>query len=129
MSVDNTIVILKNRCLSGGYEYRVAIVKAVANLLPTEDETEADSMARQWFTLYWFRHAHVFFNSQQARSSARRRFMRLRKERKFLEFGIRKLDQGSELFTTADQKSVENWLKANNAFPFQKTSISNPTSK
>ena len=129
MSKDNTIIVLKNRCLSGGYEYRVAIVTAVANLLPIEDETEADSMARQWFTLYWFRQSEVCFNSKQARSRARRKLLRMRKQRKVVEFGIRKLDRGDELFPTADQKSVENWLTANNAFPFQQTSMSNNTRK
>ena len=122
MSADNTIVILKNKCRSGGHEYRVALVTAAENVYPMEKETEADFMARKWFNLYWFGRSKVYFNSRKARANARRRLLRMTKQRRVLEFGIARLDRGDELFPEEDQKSIEAWLRQHDSFPFQKTS-------
>ncbi len=122
MSADNTIIILKNRGSSGGYEYRVALVVAAENLYPMDHETEASSKTRQWFTLHWFSRSQIYFNSRKARANARSRLLRMRKRCKIVEYGIRKLNLETELFPTTDQKSVEAWLRANDVFPFQKTS-------
>jgi hypothetical protein len=129
MSVDNTIIILKNRGSSGGYEYRVALVVAAENLYPMVHETNADAKSRQWFTLYWFNRSQIYLNSRKARANARRRLLRMRKQRKIVEFGIQKLNLENELFPVADQKSLETWLRTNNVFPFQDTRRSSPTAK
>ncbi len=123
MSADNTIVILKNRGRSGSYEYRVALVTAAENLFPMDSETEADWMARQWFMLHWFGSTNVYFTSRKARAKAYNRLRRMRKRCKIVEYGIQKLNREDELFPTTDKKSVEAWLRANNTFPFQTTSM------
>lgn len=122
MGADNTMVILKNRNAGGQLEFRVALVKAVENLVSFEGESLEQRMARWWFVLTWFKSTSVFGDSRKARSVARRRLSRLRKRGRLVEYGLRTLDQSNEAFPTLSLPTVEDWLRKRKAFPFQPTS-------
>lgn len=121
MSADNTILILKNRCPDGGFQYRVRLVVAAENLQPCEDERVEQLKARQWFILTWFGNARVYRSSAKARSAARQCLYRMTKRGRLVEYGIGKLDLASELFPVDSLSSIEAWLKERRVFPFQKT--------
>lgn len=121
MSADNTILVLKTRRPSGGFEYRISLVAAAENIYPLEDETTEQLMARRWFTLTWFRKSRVYLRSKSARQAAWRLLQQMRRQSRIVEYGITKLDLANELgeaFPICSLESVEAWLKEREVFPF-----------
>ncbi|MBX9689542.1 MAG: hypothetical protein K2X27_22725 [Candidatus Obscuribacterales bacterium] len=121
MGADNTMIILKNRNTRGELEFRVALVAGAENLVPLENESTAQLMARRWFILTWFRTAAVYGNSRKARNLARRRLSRLRMRRRIVEYGVRTLNLSFEPFPEESLQAVEDWLRQRKVFPFQTT--------